>query len=137
MKNRILLLGMVTLLGIHVTSIASNTKEKREKLETAQIAKLNIIENLKNDFSNDTAKKSKDNWDKLLYDYESYVDSYITFYKKAMNGDLKAKSEYPKLLKKAQSLSEMLSDANNNNEMNAKQVARYFKITAKLANAAY
>jgi hypothetical protein len=137
MKNKILLLGMVTLFGIYFTSIASNTTEKGGKLETAQITKLKSIEKLKNDFSNDTAKKSKDNWDKLLYDYESYVDSYIAFYKKAMNGDLKAKSEYPKLLKKAQSLSEMLSEANNNNEMNAKQVARYFKITAKLANAAY
>lgn len=33
-------------------------------------------------------------WDKLLDEYEQYVDQYVKTYKKAMNGDMSAMAEY-------------------------------------------
>ena len=53
--------------------------------------------------------KSSENWDKVLDDYESYVDSYLKLYKKAMDGDASAMSEYINMLDKAQSFQRKLA----------------------------
>ena len=52
-----------------------------------------------------------DDWDKVLNEYEKYVDQYIKTYKKAMKGDMSAMSEYVKLAEKAQELSEKIDKA--------------------------
>lgn len=72
-------------------------------------------------------------WDKLLDEYEKYVDQYVKTYKKAMNGDMAAMAEYAKLAEKAQKLSSQLEKAKG--EMTAAQLNRYLKITKKLASA--
>ena len=46
-------------------------------------------------FSSDADSKD---WDGLLDSYEEYVDEYVSFFKKASNGDMDALSEYPSLL---------------------------------------
>lgn len=74
-----------------------------------------------------------DDWDKLLNEYEKYVDQYIKTYKKAMNGDTSAMSEYVKLAQKAQELSNKLEKAKG--KMTDTQAKRYLKITEKMANA--
>jgi DNA-binding ferritin-like protein len=74
-----------------------------------------------------------DNWDKLLDEYEKYVDQYIKTYKKAMQGDMTALGEYVKLAEKAQKLAEKLENAED--EMTPAQMKRYIKITEKMANA--
>ena len=77
---------------------------------------------------------SKD-WDKVLDDYESYVDHYISLLKKANNGDLSAMTEYVKIMEKAEELEKDLNDAEN--EMSNAQMKRYMKITKKMTDAAY
>ena len=74
-----------------------------------------------------------DDWDKLLNEYEKYVDQYIKTYKKAMNGDMTAMSEYVKLAEKAQKLAEKLEKAED--EMTTAQLKRYAKITEKMSKA--
>ena len=74
-----------------------------------------------------------DDWDKVLNEYEKYVDQYIKTYKKAMKGDMTAMSEYVKLAEKAQKLAEQLEDAED--DMSAAQLKRYAKITEKMTKA--
>ena len=81
-----------------------------------------------------TKKGGSEDWDAVLTSYEEYVDQYISFAKKAAKGDLTALAKYPSLMEKAEELSDKLDHAED--EMTAAQVARYHKITRKLANAA-
>ena len=74
-----------------------------------------------------------DDWDKVLNEYEKYVDQYIKTYKKAMKGDMSAMSEYVKLAEKAQELSEKIDKAKG--EMSDAQMKRYLKITKKMNDA--
>ena len=82
-----------------------------------------------------TKKKGKsEDWDEVLTSYEEYVDKYISFAKKAAKGDVTALAKYPALLQKAEKLSDKLENAED--EMTSAQMARYSKITMKLAKAA-
>lgn len=86
--------------------------------------------------NNRTAKSeifAGDDWDKILNEYEKYVDQYIKTYKKAMSGDITAMNEYVKLAEKAQKLAENLENAED--EMTPAQLKRYAKITEKMTNA--
>ena len=80
-------------------------------------------------------KKGKsEDWDELLTSYEEYVDKYISFAKKAAQGDMRALAKYPSLMQKAEDLSEKLEGAED--DMSAAQLARYTKISIKLMKAA-
>jgi hypothetical protein len=82
-----------------------------------------------------TKKKGKsEDWDELLTSYEEYVDKYISFAKKAAQGDMRALAKYPSLMQKAEDLSEKLEDAED--DMSAAQLARFNKISMKLLKAA-
>ena len=74
-----------------------------------------------------------DDWDKVLNEYEKYVDQYIKTYKKAMNGDMSAMSEYVKLAEQAQKLSDKIEKAKG--ELTDAQMKRYLKTTKKLNDA--
>ena len=88
-------------------------------METPTIAKTEIV--------------TGDDWDKVLNEYEKYVDQYIKTYKKAMKGDMSAMGDYVKLAEKAQELSDKLDKAKG--EMTDAQMKRYLKITKKLNDA--
>ena len=75
-----------------------------------------------------------EDWDALLRSYEQYVDKYISYMKKAANGDMSALAEYPALMEKAQEFSDKMKDAEG--YMSASQWARYNKITMKMLEAA-
>lgn len=79
------------------------------------------------------SSSSSEDWDAILNEYEKYVDSYVKLYKKAMNGDMSAMSEYATMLEKAESLSDKLEKAGSN--LTAKQAARMNKISQKMLNA--
>ncbi|MBR6125581.1 hypothetical protein IKQ19_18650 [Candidatus Saccharibacteria bacterium] len=81
------------------------------------------------------SSKNSTNWDKVLDEYESYVNQYIVLMKKAKNGDMSAMNEYAKMLEKAQNFADKLEDADD--AMTTAQMARYTKITAKMTQAAY
>ena len=74
-------------------------------------------------------------WDKVLDDFESYVDHYISLLKKATNGDLSALTEYAVVLEKAEKLEKDLNAAQN--EMTNAQMKRYVRITKKMTDAAF
>lgn len=81
------------------------------------------------------SSKNSTNWDKVLDEYESYVNQYIVLMKKAQNGDMSAMNEYAKMLETAQSFADKLENADD--AMTPAQMARYTKITAKMTQAAY
>lgn len=80
--------------------------------------------------SDSNVSSGSNDWDAVLTSYEQYVDKYVSYAKKAMNGDMEALSEYPSLMQKAQELSTKLAGAKD--EMSASQISRYMSITAKL-----
>ena len=80
-----------------------------------------------------SSTSSKD-WDRLLDDYESYVDQYIKLMKKASSGDLSAMTEYVSFLEKAEKLEEELNEAKN--DLSVAQSQRLIKISKKMSNAA-
>ena len=83
--------------------------------------------------SDESSAGSSSDWDEVLNEYEKYVNSYVTLYKKAMNGDASAMSEYASMLEKAQSFSQKLERAGG--DLTATQVARMNRINQKMLNA--
>lgn len=81
-----------------------------------------------------TNDSDSSDWDKILDNYEVYVDKYIQLAKKAQKGDVSAISEYAQCLEKAEELQEQLEKADSN--LSTKQLNRFNKIIAKLAAAA-
>lgn len=77
--------------------------------------------------------KSKD-WDKVLKDYEDYINKYIALMKKANAGDVSAITEYASMLEKAEKLQTSLNNAGDN--LTATQAAKFLKLQQKLTNAA-
>ncbi|WP_304707543.1 DUF6591 domain-containing protein [uncultured Rikenella sp.] len=88
--------------------------------------------NTTNHTSTSTSSGSN-NWDKVLDEYEKYIDQYIELYRKAQSGDISALSAYAEMLEKAESYSEKLSRAEGS--MSASQMSRYIKLTGKLSSA--
>ncbi len=109
------LMLLIIILGLSVVSC--NTKSNDSKITESSEVKVSDI-------------------DKMLDDYEAYVDQYLKFLKKAMDGDMKAMAEYPTLLEKANNLSISLKEAQESNNMNSKQVERMLKINNKMLEEA-
>ena len=91
------------------------------------------------DEEDDDDETSSDNtsstdWDAILYELENYVDKTIAVCNKVNNGDMSAMSEYSSLIQSSQELSSKL--AQGQGSLTAAQVARYTKISTKMANAA-
>ena len=80
-----------------------------------------------------SASSGSEDWDKILDEYEKFVDKSITYAKKAQAGDVSAMTEYASLLESAESLQKKLENAGSN--LSAAQAARLNKIAAKMANA--
>lgn len=81
-----------------------------------------------------SSSSGSEDWDELLDSYEEYVDEYISYVKKAAQGDMDALTEYPSMLKKAEEFSKKMQGAKGS--MSASQWARYNEITMKMAKAA-
>ena len=94
-----------------------------------------LLEEDDDDDDDISSSKSSTNWDAVLDEYESYVNQYIAFMKKAQKGDMSAMNDYAKMLEKAERLSDKLGGAED--EMTSTQLSRYMKITNKMANAAF
>lgn len=78
--------------------------------------------------------EEKEDWDKVLKSYESYIDQYIKLLKKASTGDATALSDYPAMMEKATDLSDKLDKASDN--MSPAQLAKFMKLQTKLVEAA-
>lgn len=73
-------------------------------------------------------------FDELLDSFERYVDKYISFMKKAKDGDASAMSEYPGLLKEAQDYSKKIQNVKG--QLTADQIEKYQRINNKMLKAA-
>lgn len=73
-----------------------------------------------------------ENWNQLLDDYDSYVDSYIKFYKKAQAGDESAIAEYPTFMEKTLAVEKSLQKAKQDKSLTTDQAMRMLKIQTKM-----
>ncbi len=81
-----------------------------------------------------SSSSATEDWDSLLDTYKEYVDEYVALAKKVKKGDEDLMPDAISLMQKANDLSSKLQSAKD--EMSAGQVARYMKISAKLATVA-
>lgn len=94
------------------------------------------MDDIDDDISNNLSSGSKgtQNWDSLLDSYEKFANRYVDFYKKVKDGTITITSpEYAEYMQEAAEFAEKAQNAKGT--MNAKQLARYNKITMKLASA--
>lgn len=109
-----------------------NSTESSDDEDDEELASIDETPSIEEDDNSSSSKSG--NWDALLTSYDQYVTKYISYMKRAANGDMGALAEYPALLEKAQELSEELENAKG--EMSSAQQSRYLRITQKLATAA-
>lgn len=75
----------------------------------------------------------KNEIDRYLASYEEYCNKYISFMKKAADGDIEAVTKYTELLKETEDFGKKIEQSEG--EMTSEQLARFQKIQAKLINA--
>ena len=114
--------------------ITNKGKKMPFKLAEGDAADFSSDADYESSDDSDTSSSGSEDWDALLASYESYVDKYISYLKKAAKGDMSALAEYPSLMEKAQEFSDKLEKAKG--DMSASQWARYNKITMKMMKAA-
>lgn len=84
-----------------------------------------------------SSSSSTEDWDKLMDDYEEYVDQFIKMMEKANKEDnMDALMEYPDLIEKAKDLEKSLKKAKNANSLSSKQAKRLMQIEMKMVKAA-
>ena len=131
MKKRILYAGFM-LTGLLFVSCGGN-KQTEDTAEDVELVleepaeALNALDPVAEQHSYSSA-----DWDKILDDYERYVDKYLALVKKLNKGDKSVMSDYLDILESAESLSSRLETAN---EMTSAQMARYTRIVKKMASA--
>lgn len=88
------------------------------------------------DYSSSTdspsSSSSSSDWDKILDDYEKFVNRYVAVLKKVNQGDMNAMSESAELMEEYMEFVEELDGASD--EMTAAQAARYSRITMKVSS---
>lgn len=93
------------------------TKISDDSLNTANIA--DDSNTVKMGVSSDATNS---NIDKMLDDYEKFVDQYVEYLLKATKGDATAMAEYPSLMKKAEELDNSLEKSKDDNKLTPEQV---------------
>lgn len=87
-----------------------------------------------NSSSGSSESTGSTDWDKVLDDYESMMNSYISAVKKSSQGDMSAMTEMANYLEKADSFASKLENAQD--DMSSTQWARFLKIQEKMVKAA-
>lgn len=82
----------------------------------------------------DTSDSNSENWDEILDSYEEYVDEYIKLMKQVSAGDMDAYSSLATYTEKLAEFGKKLDAASD--DITAAQLARYNKISMKMATAA-
>lgn len=135
--------AMGILVATALTACGSNSESNSESAEdeTADVTEVgDVTEVAEEPIMDDTIPVEEkqevvasNNWDSTLDSYEKLVDKYISLAKKAQAGDMSALADYASIAEESQKLSNKLNDAS---DMTPAQMARYQKITAKMASAA-
>lgn len=85
------------------------------------------------DESESTSSVSSSDFDEALAAYEEFVDQYVSYIKKAANGDVTALAEYPGLLAKAEKAQKKIEDMKG--DLTSAQIAKYTKVVTKMTKA--
>lgn len=94
-------------------------------------------ESSSDDGSTQTSDVGDEKFDKVLVDYEEYVDKFIGMMEKANKDDnIDALMDYPELLEKAKDLEKSLNKAKNAKSLSSEQLKRMAKIEMKMVKAA-
>ena len=108
----------------HLGLSSSATEEVAEEIVSEEVVADGAI----------SASSGSEDWDKLLDEYEEFIDKAMACAKKVKEGDISAMAEYASLLESAESLQKKLENAGSN--LSTAQAARLNKIAAKMAQAA-
>lgn len=111
--------------------IVSSELQKNEN-EVEQSSKSSENSSTANDYSSNSGSE---NWEKLLNDYEEYVDEYIKASKKAMEGDQTALTEYMDLVKKSTDLQVTIQKAQADNKLSPEQISKLHKLIMKFGSS--
>lgn len=114
--------------------ITSKQIEKREDSSSTSTSSSSDT-NTDSDSESVSSSDSQD-WDKVLDDYEDYVDKMLKVMKKLKNDDLSAMTEYPAMMEKAKDLEGSLKKAQKSKSLSSKQINRMMKIQTKMLQAA-
>ena len=108
------------------------TTEKMEESDTD----VSSGDDLTDDTSSsvDESETSDADVEELLDSYEDFVDEYISYLKKAANGDMTALEQYPDVMQKAKDLDDKLKTKKGS--LSSEQLKRYLEITNKMTKAA-
>lgn len=112
------------------------TSKKIEKLEYSSPTSTSDSDTDTDSDSESMSNSDNKDWDKVLDDYEDYVDKTIKILKKLKNDDLSAMTEYPDMMEKAKDLEQSLKKAQKSKSLSSKQVSRMMKIQTKMLEAA-
>lgn len=114
-----------------------NEEDSEEEEYEAFEEDSDVIEEIEETISTQTttsSSSSSKDIDKLLDDYENFVDHYIALCKKAQKGDASAIVEYAVVLEKVEKLEKELDKSND--DLTIPQMERLMKITQKMNEAA-
>ncbi|MBR5687807.1 MAG: hypothetical protein IKX36_07600 [Prevotella sp.] len=84
--------------------------------------------------SGSSSSRGSSDVDAMLDSYDRYVTNYISYARKAADGDMTAIAEYTKLAREAEELSRRIEACEG--DMSSAQLARYQRITMRMAQAA-
>ena len=118
----------------YIESLSSDANARREAEAEAESKAMKEAENSVSNDVETSSTSSSNNWDQVIAEYESFIDSYISAMKKVKAGDMSLMTEYPALMEKAESLGEKLKE--NEGQLTKEQMKRYIKLQTKLSNAA-
>jgi len=111
-----------------------NPKDLKEVATSIVSCEIDLsIEEPEEEEEDEVAYKNSTDWNKVLDSYEKYVDQYIAVLKKVNAGDMSAYADMTSLMQKYEEFANQLESAGN--DLTPAQMARYTKITNKLATA--
>lgn len=84
-------------------------------------------------YQSESVSSGSEDWDSILDSYERFVDQYISYLKRASNGDATALAEYPSLMKRAEEYGNKLQNAQG--DLSPSQLARWQRINSKYISA--
>lgn len=106
-------------------------------VELSWAHKANASSSSSSSLSSGSTSSSSQDWNKMLDDYEKYVNEYIKLVKKLSNGDKSVESQVDKYFWAADDLEDDLEEAYNSGKMSSAQKKRYDKIEEKFTDAVF
>ena len=125
----------IAIIAVSLTKCKGKEEEEMDDLEIETVMTESALPETFGEQYDSGGMNASEDYDKMLDDYEDYVNEYVKFYKKAMTGDQTAMAEYPAMMEKTSQLQISMEKAQNTHELSAAQISRMSKIQAKMLQA--